>query len=90
MMTMSAASEDAVAPRAPIATPTSADGQRGRVVDAVTHHHDRTRAIVRFGTDGLDLVRGRPLGEHARLRRSPRPTDVRDAALVAGDHDDPA
>ena len=77
VMTMSAASEDAVAPRAPIATPDVRHGQRRRVVDAVADHHDRLARVRPLDRDGIDLVRRRPLGEDGvdadRRRRRSRP-----------------
>ena len=62
MSTTSAASEEAVAPRAPIATPTVARGQRGGVVEAVADHHG-DRALP-LGAHARDLARGCLLGAH--------------------------
>ena len=68
-----------------IATPTSACGERGRVVGAVAGHRDH-RAADLLALDQRHLVFGRGLGEEvvdAGLGRDRR----RGARVVAGDHD---
>ena len=59
--TTSAASDDAVAPRAPMATPTSASGKRGGVVDAVADHDGRAQPALE--ADRVDLLGRGPFGE---------------------------
>ena len=82
--TMSAASEEAVAPRAPIATPTRGRGQRGGVVDAVADHHGH-RAFP-LGAHGGDLVGRALVGVH--LVQTQHGGDLpRRVRAVAGEHD---
>ena len=85
--TTSAASDEAVAPRAPTATPTSASAERGRVVDAVTDHDRVARPLLE--PDCFDLLGRGPFGEDV--------IDADDGAdgpgvllPVAGHHDDAA
>ena len=59
MMTASAASDDAVAPAAPIAMPTSAAASAGRVVDAVADHHHRPAGPAALRLHERELALGR-------------------------------
>ena len=88
MMTTSAASDEAVAPRAPIATPTSAAARAGASLmpSPTMTVGPPSRAL---GADGLDLLGRRALGEHA-IEPDRRRDALGDVRVVAGDHDDPA
>ena len=81
--TMSAASEDAVRSRAPIATPTVAVAERRGVVDTVAHHH-RHRAFRSARTAATC--------QPGSGRHTPRPIRARwplpaRARAVPGEHD---
>ena len=82
--TTSAASDDAVAPRAASATPDAGGGERGSVVDAVADH-DR-RAVRGLGLDRGELVGRVAVGQHGVDADDP-PDHVGDVGAVAGDQD---
>ncbi len=90
VITMSAASDAAVAPRAPIATPDVRDRQRGRVVHAVADHDDG--AVVRCRSCSNATASTFSSG----LRSASTPSSpianadhLRDRRAVTGDHHDP-
>ena len=87
VMTTSAASELAVAPRAPMATPTSALARAGASL-MPSPTMTRMPSASRFSPiDGVDLVGRGALREHA-VHADGRGHQVRHAVVVAGDHDD--
>ena len=92
MITTSAASVETVAPAAPIATPTSASGERGRVVDAVADHHDGPQRRVALGRcndaracrsgscSAKTTVDADAVGRRPRRSRGRSPVTMRDVA----------
>ena len=86
-MTTSAASDEAVAPRAPIATPTRRGRQRRRVVDAVADHHGRrTRS---FGGDRGKLFRRALRSATIEVEAEFGSHAHGGSVIIARDHDDP-
>jgi hypothetical protein len=69
-----------------MATPTSAERQRGRVIDAVPDHDDRPAALL--GPHGVELVGGGSLGQHA-VHADDRADRFGYLGAVSGDHDNP-
>ena len=88
-MTTSAASELAVAPRAPMATPDVGARQGGRVVDAVADHDEDAFRVAPLADHGIDLV-GRGALREDRVDADGGRHQVGHAVVVAGDHDDPS
>ena len=85
-MTTSAASDEALAPRAPMAMPTSAAASAGRVVDAVADHQRRAQALL--GRDRIDLVGRHAVGEDG-VEVEGGADGLGGVGAIPGDHDDP-
>jgi len=83
--TTSAASDEAVAPRAASATPTPAAASRWSVVDAVPDH-DRL-AVRRLPLDRRQLVRRVAIGQHG-VDADDTADHVGDVRPITGDQDD--
>ena len=85
-ITTSAASDDALAPRAPIATPTSAAAKRGRIIDAVTDHDCGVSALLR--RHGVDLVGRLAVGKNS-VEIERRPDRLGGVGAISGHHHNP-
>ena len=85
MITTSAASEEALAPRAPMRDADIGGGERRRVVDAVADHGGREKPLL--AAHGIDLVRRHAVGEHG-IEVERGADGLRRGGVIAGDHDD--
>ena len=88
VMTMSAASEEALAPRAPIATPTSARARAGASLSPSPTITIGPEASDRSAWTASTFSAGDSVGKDG-IDADGRPDDVGDGRVVAGDHHDP-
>ena len=85
-MTTSAASDDALAPRAPMATPTSAAAKAG--ASLIPSPTIRVGCEPLLDCDGVDLVGGDSIGEHG-VEVESRADRLGRVGAIARHHDDP-